>query len=112
MKVRLPRKYTVYQFYLVLGTMAALGLSSCSYIGHIVNMHYFPKDPHWSDWLFVAFFFVAAVVFLYEVFSLRYYKRYQPRFENQPNQSLQPTTMSVTDRAGARSAPATVVADL
>ena len=29
-----------------------------------------------------------------------------------PNQSLQPTTMSVTDRAFARSAPAKVVADL
>ena len=32
--------------------------------------------------------------------------------KEEPNQSLQPTTMSVTDRAGARSAPATVVADL
>ncbi len=32
--------------------------------------------------------------------------------KEEPNQSLQPTTMSVTDRAAARSAPATVVADL
>ena len=32
--------------------------------------------------------------------------------ETEPNQSLQPTTMSVTDRADARSAPATVAADL
>ena len=32
--------------------------------------------------------------------------------KSEPNQALQPTTMSVTDRAGARSAPATVVADL
>ena len=31
---------------------------------------------------------------------------------NGPNQALEPTTMSVTDRAAARSAPATVVAHL
>ena len=34
------------------------------------------------------------------------------RLRRIPNQPLQPTTMSVTDRAAARSAPATVVADL
>ena len=33
-------------------------------------------------------------------------------FQAKANQSLQPTTMSVTDRADARSAPATVAADL
>ena len=33
-------------------------------------------------------------------------------FQAKANQPLQPTTMSVTDRAAARSAPATVVADL
>ena len=32
--------------------------------------------------------------------------------KSRANQSLQPTTMAVTDRAAARSAPATVVADL
>ena len=33
-------------------------------------------------------------------------------FPDKANQSLEPTTMAVTDRAAARSAPATVVAHL
>ena len=37
---------------------------------------------------------------------------YLELLKKRANQPLQPTTMSVTDRAAARSAPATVVADL
>jgi hypothetical protein len=61
----------------------------------------------------LSFWLAAAVGVVFGALTgLLISLRLQARRRKQPNQSLQPTTMSVTDRACARSAPATVVADL
>ena len=63
----------------------------------------------------LGFFFFAAVMMNAHIYGLMlsaFCAVVLPGRKNGPNQSLQPTTMSVTDRACARSAPATVVADL